>query len=85
MRRSPSPLRVTSSPSAELGVDVRRPQLRSAFIPHMIEEPELSGLTAGHFMGSTNATRGARSFGQLETCAGSSPAPHPISEEEKNI
>ena len=33
MRRSPSPLRVTSSPSAELGVDVGgRPQLRSAFL-----------------------------------------------------
>jgi hypothetical protein len=85
MRRSPSPLRVTSSPSAETGVDVRRPRLRSAFLPHIIQEPGVSDLAFGYFPGSIDAPQGARSSDQLETCARSSAAPHPISEEEKTI
>ena len=56
MRRSPSPLRAISSPSAELGVDVGgRIGLRSAFLPHITPEPEFPSTSLGHFVGSINA------------------------------
>lgn len=56
MRRSLSPLRVTSSASAELGVDVGgRPKLRSAFLPHITQEPEVPDFDVGHFVDSTDA------------------------------
>jgi len=83
MRRSLSPLRATSSPSAELGVDVEgRPKLRSAFLPHITQEPEVSELAFGPFMGSTDATFGAHPFRPAGDPAGPSAAPHPFSEEE---
>jgi hypothetical protein len=85
MRRSPSPLRAISSPSAELGVDVRRPGLRSAFLPHIIQEPGLSDLAFGYFPGSTDAQSGARSSQPDGDLARFSAAPHPFSEEEKSI
>jgi hypothetical protein len=77
MRPSQPPLRANSSPSAELGVDVGgRARVRSAFIPHITREPKVAELSLGHFVGSTDATRGARSSGQSETCAGPSAAPN---------
>ena len=82
MRRSQSPLRAISSPSAEPGVDGGRIGLRSAFLPHMTQEPEVSGFVLGHFVGSIDASPGARHFQPAGDPAGSSAAPHPISEEE---
>jgi hypothetical protein len=55
MRRSLPPLRAISSPSAELGVDgTGRSQLRSAFLPHNNQEPEVSRSSLGYFVGSTD-------------------------------
>lgn len=86
MRRSPSPLRATSSPSAELGVDVKdRPGLRSAFLPHLNQEPEVPRSNLGYFMGSTDAQNGARLICRHpgDVIAGPSAAPQPqFSEEE---
>ena len=82
MRRSPSPLRAISSPSAEPGVDGGRTGLRSAFLPHTTQEPEVSDIDLGHFVDSTDAPPGARHFQLAGDLAGSGAAPRPISEEE---
>lgn len=56
MRRSSTPLRATSSPSAGNGVDVKgRPKLRSAFLLHTRQEPEFPKPSLGLSVGSTDA------------------------------
>jgi hypothetical protein len=84
MRRSPSPLRALSSPSADIGVDVTgRLKFRSAFVPHISQEPEFSGTSLGQFVGSIDA----REWGTPSRLAGDvsrrGAAPQPFSEEEK--
>jgi hypothetical protein len=82
MRRSP--LRAISSPSAEQSVDVAgRSRLRSAFLPHITQEPEVSRTSLGHFVGSTDA----QDWSSPSQLAGDAnrpgPAPQPqFSEEE---
>jgi hypothetical protein len=79
MRRSPSPLRATSSPSAERGIDVGgRPKVRSALIRHIVQEPEMFDFSVGQFVGSTVAQRGVRSSRPAGDLAGVSAALHPI-------
>ena len=86
MRRSLPPLRAISSPSAELGVDgTGGSQLRSAFLPHINQEPEVSGSSLGYFAGLTDAQNGARPICRHpgDVIAGPSAAPQPqFSEEE---
>jgi hypothetical protein len=86
MRRSLPPLRAISSPSAELGVDgTGRSQLRSAFLPHLNQEPAVSRSSLGYFVGSTDAQKGARPICRHpgDVIAGPSAAPQPqFSEEE---
>lgn len=78
MRRSPTPLRAISSPSAEPGVDGGRIGFRSAFLPHITQEPEVSEFVLGHLVGSTDAPNGAHHFQPAGDLAGSGAAPHPI-------
>jgi len=83
MRRSLPPLRALSSPSAELGVDgTCRSGLRSAFLPHNNQEPEVSRSSLGYFVGSN-----AREWSSPSQLAGDASrpgaAPQPqFSEEE---
>jgi hypothetical protein len=85
MCRSLPPLRTTSSPSAEPGVDLKdRPELRSAFLPHLNQEPKVARTSPGYFVGSTDVQEWS-SPSQLAGDAsrpGAAPQPH-FSEEEK--
>jgi hypothetical protein len=80
MRRSHTPLRVTSSPSAEVGVDVAGLRnMRHACFQPFDQQPEVSSLYLGHLVGSTHAQIGARSMCRHpgDMIAGPSAAPQP--------
>jgi hypothetical protein len=82
MRRSPSPLRATSSPSAELGVDVAGLRnMRQACFQPFNQQPEVSSFCLGHLVGSTHPQIGARSMCRHpgDVIAGPSAAPNPQS------
>jgi hypothetical protein len=85
MRRSPTPLRAISSPSAELGVDVGgRIGLRSAFLPHISHEPDFPSTSLGHFVGSIDAREwGSPTVRLVGDASRTVAAPQPFSEEEK--
>lgn len=58
MRRSLTPLRATSSPAAELGVDAAGLRnMRQACFQPFNQQPEDPSFCLGHFVGSTHATK----------------------------
>jgi hypothetical protein len=80
MRRSRTPLRVTSSPSAEAGVGVAGLRnMRQACFQSFNQQPEVSSLCLGHLVGPTHPQIGARSMCRHpgDTIAGPSAAPNP--------
>ena len=85
MRRSPSPLRALSSPSADFGVDVMgRPKLRSAFLPHVSQDIEFPSASLGQFVGSIYAREwGSPTSRLVGDASWTGAAPQPFSEEEK--
>ena len=85
MRRTQPFVRAISSPSAELGVDVGgRVGLRSAFLPHISQEPEFSRTSIGYFVGSIDAQPWGSPMNRLAGDASRfGVAPQPFSEEEK--
>ena len=80
MRRSVPPLRATSSPSAEVGVDVAGLRnMRQACLQPFNQQPEVPSFYLGHLVGSTHPQIGARSMCRHpgDVIAGPSAAPHP--------
>ena len=87
MRLSQPSLRAISSPSAELGVDVGgRIGLRSAFLPHINQDPEFPSSSRGHFVRSIDAWElGSPTSPLVGDPSRTVAAPQPISKEEKSI
>jgi hypothetical protein len=80
MRRSLTPLRATSSPSAEFGVDIAGLRsMRQACFQSFNRQPEVPSFSLGHFVGSTHAPIGALSMCRHpgNVIAGLSAAPQP--------